>query len=136
MSEVTTRTASCRCGQLRATVTGEPVRVSVCHCLNCKKRSGSAFAAQARWPAGQVSIEGRSKTFEKVADSGNHATFYFCPDCGSDVYYDNNGKFDGQIAIPIGCFDDPYAFTPTFSVWEERKHGWVEILGDEVEHSH
>lgn len=133
---MTTRTASCRCGQLTATVSGEPVRVSVCHCLNCKKRSGSAFAAQARWPEAQVSIEGRSKSFELVADSGNRATFHFCPECGSDVHYEINGKFDGQIAIPLGAFDDPYFLKPRFSVWEERKHDWVEILGDGVEHMH
>ena len=132
---MTTRTASCRCGQLKATITGDPVRVSVCHCLNCKKRTGSAFAAQARWPAEQVAIEGRSSSFKKVSDSGNFATFYFCPECGSDVHYDNNGKFDGQIAIPLGAFDDPYFLTPTFSVWEERKHEWVEISGEGVEHS-
>ncbi len=70
---MTAGTASCRCGKLRVTVTGEPVRVSVCHCLNCKKRSGSAFAVQARWPKGQVEIEGASKTFAMVADSGNRA---------------------------------------------------------------
>jgi hypothetical protein len=128
-----TQTASCRCSQLKATVTGEPVRVSVCHCLNCKKRSGSVFAVQARWPAEQVDIEGRSKTFDKAGDSGNVATFHFCPDCGSDVYYIIDGKFDGLIAIPLGAFDDPYFLTPAFSVWEERKHDWVEIKGD-VEH--
>jgi hypothetical protein len=133
---VTAHTASCRCGQLRATVTGEPVRVSVCHCLNCQKRSGSAFAAQARWPAEQVVIEGRFNSFKKVADSGNRATFHFCPDCGSDVHYDINGKFDGQIAILLGAFDDPYFLTPAFSVWEERKHDWVAIEGETVEHSH
>lgn len=132
---MTPRTASCRCGQLTATVEGEPVRVSVCHCLNCKKRSGSAFAVQARWPAEQVVIEGRSKSFEKVADSGNRATFHFCPDCGSDVHYEINGKFDGLVAIPLGAFDDPWFLSPKFSVWEERKHDWVEIVGD-VEHSH
>ena len=135
---MTSRTASCRCGQLNATVTGEPARVSVCHCLSCKKRSGSAFAVQARWPAEQVAIEGRSKTFVKVADSGNSATYHFCPDCGSDVHYEMDGKFDGKfnglIAIPLGAFDEPYAFSPKFSVWEHRKHDWVEILGD-VEHS-
>jgi hypothetical protein len=131
---MTTHTASCRCGQLRATVTGEPGRVSVCHCLNCKKRSGSAFAVQARWPAEQVTIEGRANSFKKVADSGNWATFYFCPDCGSDVHYDNNGKFDGMIAIPLGAFDDPYFLSPSFSVWEERKHDWLAITGGDVEH--
>ena len=132
---MTTRTASCRCGQLKATVTGDPVRVSVCHCLNCKKRSGSAFAVQARWPKSQATIEGMSKTFVKVADSGNRATFHFCPDCGSDVYYEIDGKFDDLVAIPLGAFDDPYLLTPEYSVWEERKHDWVEVVGD-IDHSH
>jgi len=132
---VTERTASCRCGQLKATVTGDPVRLSVCHCLNCKKRSGSAFAVQARWPADQVTIEGQSKGFELTADSGNRATFHFCPQCGSDVHYEINGKFDGLIAIPLGAFDDPYFASPKFSVWEKRKNNWVDIVGDGVEHS-
>ena len=135
---MTTRTASCRCGQLRATVTGDHVRFSVCHCLNCKKRSGSAFAAQARWPRDQVRIDGTSKTFVKVADSGNKASFHFCPDCGSDVYYEIDGKFDDKfndlVAIPVGTFDDPYFASPAFSVWESRKHDWVEIVGPGVEH--
>ena len=132
---MTERRASCRCGQLKATVTGDPVRLSVCHCLNCKKRSGSAFAVQARWPAEQVVIEGRSGSFEIVADSGNPATFHFCPDCGSDVYYVINGKFDGLVAIPLGAFDDPFFGTPEYSVWEQRKHDWVEIVGDGIEHT-
>ena len=138
---MTNRTASCRCGQLRATVTGDPMRVSVCHCLNCKKRSGSGFAVQARWPSEQVRIEGQSKSYKQVADSGNWGTFRFCPDCGSDVYYRNDGptvdaKLAGLIAIPLGAFDDPYFATPAFSVWEERKHDWVEISGEGVEHTH
>ena len=131
---MTQRTASCRCGQLCATVTGDPVRVSVCHCLNCKKRSGSAFAVQARWPSAQVKIEGRSNTFVKIADSGNSATFHFCPECGSDVYYEIDGKFDDLVAIPLGAFYDPYFVSPEYSVWEDRKHPWVEIVGDGVDH--
>ena len=135
---MTSRTAACRCGQLCATVIGDPVRVSVCHCLNCKKRSGSAFAVQARWPKVQATIEGQSKTFVKVADSGNRATFHFCPDCGSDVYYEIDGKFDDKfndlIAIPVGAFDDPWFARPAYSVWESRKHDWVEIVGPDIEH--
>ena len=132
---MTARTASCRCGQLRATVHGEPVRVSVCHCLDCKKRSGSAFAVQARWPSDQVTIEGRSKSFARAADSGNIITFCFCPDCGSDVHYSIDGKFKGLVAIPLGAFDDPYFIRPSFSVWEKRKHAWVAIAGDGIDHS-
>ena len=132
---MTERTASCRCGQLKAIVTGDPVRLSICHCLNCKKRSGIAFAVQARWPADQVTFEGQSKGFVLTADSGNRATFHFCPECGSDVHYEINGKFDGLIAIPLGAFDDPYFASPKFSVWEERKNDWVDIIGNGVEHT-
>jgi hypothetical protein len=133
---MTTRIAWCRCGQLRATATGEPVRVSVCHCLDCQKRTGSAFSAQARWPANQVTIEGQSKVWTHFADSGNRITHGFCPECGSTVHYVIEGKFDGLVAIPIGAFADPQFPAPKFSVWEERKHDWVAILGDDVEHSH
>jgi hypothetical protein len=111
------------------------VRISVCHCLDCKKRSGSAFAVQARWPADRVTIEGQSRSWVNIADSGNRITFHFCPECGSDVHYEINGKFDGLVAIPVGAFADPTFPPPRFSVWEDRKHDWVEILGEDVEHS-
>ncbi len=136
---MTERTASCRCGQLRVTTTGEPVRMSVCHCLNCKKRSGSAFATQARWPSEQVTVEGQSKTFRKVSDSGNWATFHFCPECGSDVLYRNEGPgIDADSAnllgIPLGAFDDPFFGRLNYSVYEDRKLEWLEIVGENVEH--
>ena len=131
---MTIRTASCRCGQLRVTATGEPVRVSVCHCLECQQRSGSAFAAQARWPVDRVRIEGQSKSWTRTADSGNRVTYQFCPECGSTVHY-SGGNFPDLVAVPVGAFADPQFPPPQFSVWEKRRHQWVEILGDRVEHS-
>ena len=50
--------ATCRCGNLRAECAEEPLRVSVCHCLECQRRTGSAFSAQTRFPTGSVKIEG------------------------------------------------------------------------------
>ena len=128
-----THEASCRCGQLRLLATGEPVRVSVCHCLNCQKRSGSAFAAQARFPADQVTIAGEATRFGIAGDSGNVADFHFCPTCGATVYFINRTMAD-TIAIPLGAFDDPSVFRPHFSIYENRKHDWVDIVGDGVEH--
>ena len=51
------------------------------------------------------------------------------------MHYEINGKCDGLMAIPLGAFEDPYFASPAFSVWEKRKHDWVEILGDQAEHS-
>jgi hypothetical protein len=134
MEAMRERTATCRCGQLQAICLGEPVRVSVCHCLACQRRSGSAFAAQARWPDAQVTLRGAAKTWVRVADSGHRATYRFCANCGSTVTYQVEG-WPGLTAVPIGAFGDPDFPPPKFSVYEHRKHAWTVVLGDDVEHS-
>jgi len=131
---MTTRTATCRCGNLRAECTGEPVRISVCHCLECQKRSGSAFAIQARWPDENVTLSGDFRTWERVADSGHRATYRFCPTCGSTLTYVIQG-WPGVTAIPVGAFADPDFPQPKFSVYEHRQHSWAMVGGNTVEHS-
>jgi hypothetical protein len=111
------------------------VRVSVCHCLACQKRTGSAFSTQARWPSECVEVEGVSKQWTRTADSGQTTTYHFCPECGSTVYY-GGGNFPELIAIPLGALDDPYIVdSPDYSVWERRRHDWLDINDPDVEHS-
>lgn len=110
------------------------MRVSVCHCLECQKRSGSAFATQARWPDENVTLTGTFNEWERIADSGHKATYRFCPQCGSTLAYVIEG-WPGVTAIPVGAFADPEFPRPRFSVYEHRKHAWADILGDDVEHS-
>ena len=62
------RRASCSCGQLQAVVTGDPVRVSICHCLACQRRTGSSYGYQSRFPAQSVTISGQSKQFIRHSD--------------------------------------------------------------------
>ena len=40
---MTTHHAECSCGQLQVDADGDPVRISMCHCLACQRRTGSAF---------------------------------------------------------------------------------------------
>lgn len=127
------RRAECRCGQLSATVLNEPVRISVCHCLDCQRRSGSAFAAQARFALADVAFAGQSREWSRVGESGERTAFHFCPECGTEVWYQGGGLPE-LIAIPIGTFVDPDFPAPFFSVFEERKQDWVAIVGDTVEH--
>lgn len=125
------RQASCQCGRLTARCEGEPVRISVCHCLNCQRRSGSAFAAQARFPADQVVVEGEYRTFDLTGDEGGVARFRFCPTCAATIAYQILSQPD-LIAIPIGAFADPNFPPPTFSVYEQRKHAWTCVTGEDV----
>lgn len=129
---MSTRIASCSCGQLKAEVTGDPVRVSVCHCLACQRRTGSVFGAQARFAREAVVISGQGTEFGRVGDEGTRTTFTFCPSCGSTVFYVSEGR-EEAIAIPVGAFADPNFPPPVFSVYEDRMHGWVSMPRD-IEH--
>lgn len=123
---MTHRTASCSCGQLQAQVTSDPIRVSVCHCLACQRRTGSVFGAQARFASSSVTITGATKEYVRVGYEGSRATFRFCPECGSTVFYTAEG-LEGSISIPVGAFADLKFPSPTFSVYEERMHSWVSM---------
>lgn len=127
------RTATCPCGQLSLTCTGDPMRISACHCLDCKRRSGSAFAVQARFAPETVTVTGTSKQWTRISDAGNEAVFHFCPDCGTTVWY-HALPHRALFAVPIGTFADPAFPAPVYSVYEQRKHAWVEIIGDATEH--
>jgi hypothetical protein len=122
---MTTRQAACSCGQLRLTCTGEPVRISICHCLECQRRTGSAFGAQARFPRAQVTaIEGQATQYMRRGDSGGSLTFHFCPHCGSTVYWVLDAAPD-LVTVAVGAFADPAFPPPLHSVYERRRHGWV-----------
>ena len=126
------RDAACSCGQLNLEVEGEPVRVSVCHCRACQRRTGSAFGAQARFPRDRVRIDGRAHQYVRISDAGESRTFNFCPECGATVYYVVVSAPD-LIAVPLGAFADPAFPAPSISVWESRKHPWVTLPAD-LEH--
>lgn len=122
---MTKRRAACCCGQLSVTCEGEPVRISMCHCLACQQRTGSAFGVQARFGRQQVSsLSGRAAKFVRVADSGRRITFHFCPDCGSIVYWEIEGLPD-LIAVAVGAFADPGFPPPKISVYGVRRHPWT-----------
>jgi hypothetical protein len=129
---MTTRHAACSCGQLTAVTEGDPIRISMCHCLACQRRTGSVFGVQARFPRDKVRVDGRATAYVRTGDSGNRATFHFCPECGAIVYYELEGLPEA-IAVPVGAFADPSFPAPWVSVYEARRHPWVG-MPVEVEH--
>jgi hypothetical protein len=124
------RRAACSCGQLHLTCEGEPVRVSMCHCLECQRRTGCAFGNQAGFEKRQIKqISGNSTTFVRSSDSDALVTFQFCSVCGSTVYWEAE-RFPGLIIVAVGAFADPSFPAPKHSVWERRRHDWVRMPRD------
>ena len=109
---MTQATAGCLCGDVRIIASGEPYRVGLCHCLDCRKNSGSLFQALAMFPEEAVTVEGETREF-----AGRH----FCARCGSTVF----GRSGDEIEVALGAFDAPDQFTPTYELWTVRREAWL-----------
>jgi hypothetical protein len=117
--------ARCCCGGFKVVCSGEPVRVSMCHCNSCQQRTGSAFGTQCRFSVDQVTRVGTSTKYTRVADSGGKVTYDFCPECGSSVCWEIAG-LDGVVVVALGAFAGTASFpAPVFSVYEDRAHSWA-----------
>lgn len=122
-----TRTAQCTCGQLSVTVEGDPELVVLCNCMECQRRTGSVFGIGAYFKHERVTgISGEQKIFARASDSGRPVEGYFCPVCGTTVYWQIQ-IWPDRYGIAAGCFGDPSFPRPQLSAWSVTKHDWVEL---------
>lgn len=105
-------TGGCRCGDVRIEATGRPYRVGLCHCLDCRKTSGSPFNASAIFPAAAVTVSGETRDYQGRS---------FCPRCGSSVF----GQSGDEIEVSLGALDAPNQLEPTYELWTVRREGWL-----------
>lgn len=102
----------CLCGDVRFVAVGQPFRVGICHCLDCRKHHGALFHASAIFPAAAVTVMG---------DVGSYAGRCFCPRCGSSVF----ARSGDEIEINLGSLDAPNQFEPTYELWTTRREAWL-----------
>ena len=119
------RTATCSCGQLSVTVSGDPETHGICSCLECQKQSGSAFSYSGYWRKSAVRrTSGQSTVWRRTSDFGRWGDSYFCPVCGATVYAYMEMDPDA-INIMIGNFADPNFPPPKYAAWNVSKHDWT-----------
>jgi hypothetical protein len=110
-------TGGCLCGRVRFVASGKPLRVGICHCLNCRKHHGAPFYAAAIFHCADVEIDGETRSY-----AGRH----FCPQCGSSVF----ARSDDEVEIHLGSLDEVDQFTPDYEGWVRRRESWLpEIVG-------
>lgn len=125
--------ARCNCGAVALSLAGPPRMVAACHCIDCQRRTGAPFGVGAFYRAEAVTISGSAKEFARLGASGGTVRSYFCPDCGSTVYWKADAM-PGHVGVAVGAIADPKFPAPVKSVFEQSKHHWVEINGAGVEH--
>jgi hypothetical protein len=122
-------TGGCQCGSVNYVVTAEPMRVSVCHCKECQRQSGSAFAMSMLLKKDSLTVTGRTKQFTRIADSGNEVTGVFCPECGVRIYHALQSAPD-VVALKPGTLDETSWLRPSSFIWMKRAQGWVPVPDD------
>ena len=102
----------------------------MCHCLECQRRTGSAFSVAVFYERSRVSVEsGTSVVFERTSASGFPVRFHFCGRCGSNVYWEP-ARMPELVGVAVGSFADPSFPRPEQSVWTRDKHAWLNLPED------
>ena len=116
------------CGAIRYTSESEPDMVVACHCANCQKNTGSAFALTFALPQGAISITGDTLVTYEDNSGSSGDTFYrsFCSDCGSPLV-GYGGAYPGLIFIKAGTLDDASWVKSGTHIWCSSKQPWVSI---------
>lgn len=117
-----TRSGGCLCGAIRYVVRGEPTHVGRCHCTDCRKRSGSAFAIYGHWPREAFELDGELTTFQGDG---------FCATCGSRI-----GLLEEEnVEINLGTLDDaPFELVPEDELWITRREPWLPAIAGAAQH--
>lgn len=118
-----TRKASCCCGACSVEVEGEPALNAVCHCTNCKRRTGSALGWSAYFADDRVlDRNGDFRVYEVTG--ANPQRRWFCTLCGSTLLWKLEAR-PGQTGIAGGCFADPPLPAPSITVSNDGRCTWL-----------
>ena len=122
------RTATCACGQASITVDADPQMHGLCHCTNCKRRTGSAFGISSYFPrASVVALTGSTTVyaFHHQAQDPDQQR-HFCARCGTTLYWTLSAMPE-LIGIAGGCFADDGLPEPTYSTTHRKKEAWLSL---------
>ena len=110
-------TGGCLCKSIRYEIQGEPFRIANCHCDDCRKATGSAYATNLFFKEEQITIlKGNPKKFQHLADSSNTMTKEFCENCGSQVFGSGSLR-PGIKNVKVGSIDDASFVKPSVNLY-------------------
>jgi hypothetical protein len=121
-------TAQCACGQASITVNALPTMHGVCHCTNCKRRTGSAFGISAYFDRDAiVEVVGETSIYAFHHEAQNHdQERHFCSKCGTTLFWFVSALPE-KIGIAGGCFADEGPPEPDYTVTDRKREKWVTL---------
>lgn len=116
------RAGQCLCSRVHYEVRGEPLRVGLCHCADCRRESGSVFVTFAVWPR---------HAFASTGDFSTYKGRSFCFACGARLF----NLTDEEAELRIGSLDmAPTDLVPTYEIWSKRREAWLAPLPNRAQY--
>ena len=120
----------CSCGAVRYRLSAEPMFVHCCHCLDCQKQTGGAFAINALIETDRIEISGEApEPVSMPTPSGRPHDVYRCPHCKVAVWSDY-GRRPSLRFVRVSTLDAPHAIAPDAHIFTRSKVPWVRIPDD------
>ncbi|VAW69319.1 hypothetical protein MNBD_GAMMA09-1648 [hydrothermal vent metagenome] len=119
-------TATCCCANVSITISGKPAINAVCHCDNCKKRTGSAFGLSIYVKNQQIiRISGDTEIYA-LNNNDVRQKRHFCKNCGTTLYWTVSSLAD-YTGIAGGCFDNNPLPEPNYTLSNESRLSWLQL---------
>ena len=123
----------CICGCIKYTINAKPLFTQVCHCLDCKKLTGSSYVMNTSIFDNSLDIRGELLKGELIAGSGKKCTHYFCKKCGVYIYADYEFAI-GRLTVRTKTLSNPELFPPQAHIFVKDKDPWIEIPDKSICH--
>ena len=123
MSENKKITGGCACGAVRYEIAANPIFMLNCHCRDCQRATGSAYAPVVVVPRAALRLTGELKYFKLTGDAGKYVDRGFCPNCGSRIL-GNLERYPDIVGILAGSLDDPSLHKPVMDIFTASAHHW------------
>ena len=122
----------CQCGAVRFEIASAPATVYACHCTDCQRQSGSAFALSMVVARNSLAVvKGAPQAWRRVHESGRIAACMYCGDCGARLFHNPERNPNVSIVKP-GTLDDTSWLAPVGHIWTRSAQRWVPIPSDGV----
>jgi hypothetical protein len=119
----------CGCGAVSYRMTGRPMFVNCCHCLDCQRQTGSAFVINALIEADRVQVSGETAATRMPTDSGQPHDIHRCAACGTALWSEYGGRSEIRF-MRVGTLNDPTAIAPDAHIFTRTKQPWVSLPAD------
>jgi hypothetical protein len=117
----------CACGAVRYRLTAAPMFVHCCHCRDCQRQTGSAFAINALIEAAEIQlVAGAPVPVAMPTESGRPHDIHRCPACGTALWSDY-GRRRVLLFLRVGTLDDPAALPPDVHIFTRSRLPWVAL---------